>query len=131
MGLAPAAVEEAELAASLVERVDRVVTDEHDTRALGHVGVVGDVDHQLLERSLLDPAMKDGNGVLEPDRREHGADRVGAAQPEDALHVHLAEHEGTRVPGVEHRATPHVHAAIVPQPGVGAYGKAPGVPNRR
>ena len=67
-----AVVEQAEAPLALVDEVVRAVADQHDARALRHVLVVGDVDRQLGQRALLDPAVEHRESA--PRRRASRAD---------------------------------------------------------
>jgi hypothetical protein len=69
LGLRSAVVQQAGTPLALVQEVIGAVADQHDARALRHVQVVRDVDDELGEEVLLDPAVKHrdeglrGNGV--------------------------------------------------------------------
>ncbi len=80
-------VEEAEPPLALVHEIVRTVTNESHAGPLGHVRVVGDVDEELGERVLLDPAMKDGNECVEL----HGPRRLGGDEDLELelLRIHL------------------------------------------
>jgi hypothetical protein len=60
-----ATVQEAWLTIAEVEIVVRRVTHEHDSRAMMHMTVIGNIYHQLVEHVIANPAMKDGNEFLE------------------------------------------------------------------
>jgi hypothetical protein len=68
-----AVVQQAGPSLAFVHEVVGTVADQHHTRPLGHVPVVGDVDGQLGEQPLLDPAVEHRDEVLDVD----GARRFG------------------------------------------------------
>jgi hypothetical protein len=62
-----AVVEEPEPAFALIHEVIRAVADEHDAGALRHLEVIGDVEDQLREHPVFDPAVKYRNERLPVD----------------------------------------------------------------
>ena len=86
-----AVVEQARPAFALVEEVVRTVADQHHARPLGHVPVVGDVDGQLGQRALLDPAVK------YRDRRLH-VERARRLRRQVNLELQLVCFHGVIVP---------------------------------
>ena len=68
-----AVVQQAGPALAFVHEVIGAVADQHDAGTLRHVPVVGDVDGQLGEQPLLDPAVEHRDEVLDVD----GARRFG------------------------------------------------------
>ncbi len=79
--------EQAELAAAAIESVIHLVADQHDVRAVGDVGVVHDVDHELVENALTDPAVED---------RDVAFDRDIVFREE--LELNLVDHGSVRFP---------------------------------
>jgi hypothetical protein len=61
------AVEQAEPPFPLIEEVVGGVADQDHARSVMHVPVVGDVDHELVEHAIFDPAVKHRDEALELD----------------------------------------------------------------
>ena len=74
----PTLREQTKSAIAAIECKRRPMADEDDARAIGHVGVVGDIEQNARERALLNPLVKEGNeDVVRNPRRLSGV-QLGA-----------------------------------------------------